>query len=718
MGWLTGYAHRKKITVQTANLDAALTDFPVLVKITADADIGAECLASGYDIRFTAADGETLLKYERETFAVASGEATGIFWVKTSLATSPATYIYLYYGDADAGDGADPTNVWDAYFHAVYHMHDGADASHVSDSTANALHITKKGAAEPTEVAGILNKGQSFDGSNDYMTMPHEDTPALPLVIEFFIKPSATNPIGIFDTAPSRGYTLRNYNNGQFEWWNGNPTVNFALTASAYNHVALVLHQSNNTIDYYLNGELVGTTAGGSATELAWGDVGDSYGLRFGDINVGDAGHFSGILSEGRVHSGSVRSAAWFNFTFHNITEADNELTWGAEESPEAPAPPATAGFTYADFGHVFTGAIDAVPINDRRMSLTLRDYRESIHRTLPTRIFTLDEFPGMDEDQKDTPRQVWFGPATNVVPVCIDVTNRVFEVNDGRIKTFSLTQNGTTLTEDADYFVDYGLGRFTLARGLAYSTEDVLLAAFSGGVNTADESTSNGAEIFRWIHNEFLGLPDAELDLDEIYRTKYAQTAPLVVGLRKGEESTDVIRMLERSIRSYTVQNAEGKIGIRTERTAAESGAPYVWNAHVLDQDQELNTQQLFSEIDVYYAEDPSKDDTYALAKRVVPQITWKYGINKAMDPIYTYLSSEVDALALCNAIVTAMMRPPVKFRVPQILFGCLPGDIIYYSRDRFPSADGTASAKPVRILSITKQKSQSRTIIEAEVV
>ena len=52
---LAGWAYRKAITISNANVDADLTNFPLFVKINADADIGAGALANGYDIRFTAA---------------------------------------------------------------------------------------------------------------------------------------------------------------------------------------------------------------------------------------------------------------------------------------------------------------------------------------------------------------------------------------------------------------------------------------------------------------------------------------------------------------------------------------------------------------------------------------------------------------------------------------------------------------------------------------
>jgi hypothetical protein len=103
--FLAGWPRRQLIAlpIPTANL----TDFPEKVPIVtgspASIAIGAHCLANGYDIRFTAIDGVTLLPYERESFAVVAGEATGIFWVKSDVAMA-GTHIWCYYGNAAAAD--------------------------------------------------------------------------------------------------------------------------------------------------------------------------------------------------------------------------------------------------------------------------------------------------------------------------------------------------------------------------------------------------------------------------------------------------------------------------------------------------------------------------------------------------------------------------------------------------------------------------------------
>ena len=112
MAWLTGWTHREKLTTQYANVDATLADFPVLVKLTADADY-SDALATGADIRFTQSDGETLLKHEMESWSGGGGSAvTADFWVKLpSVSAVAGTDFYVYWEKAGAADGMGRRNV-------------------------------------------------------------------------------------------------------------------------------------------------------------------------------------------------------------------------------------------------------------------------------------------------------------------------------------------------------------------------------------------------------------------------------------------------------------------------------------------------------------------------------------------------------------------------------------------------------------------------------
>jgi len=78
----------------------------------------------------------------------------------------------MYYHTTDTADGADPTNVWDANFKGVWHSKD-ITTSTINDSTAIENNGTKKAANEPIEADGKIAKGQSFDGSNDFIQIPN-----------------------------------------------------------------------------------------------------------------------------------------------------------------------------------------------------------------------------------------------------------------------------------------------------------------------------------------------------------------------------------------------------------------------------------------------------------------------------------------------------------------------------------------------------------------
>jgi hypothetical protein len=334
---IKGWSFAKIITLPIP--DANLTDFPVEVPIVADADIGAECLATGYDIRFTAADSITLLPYERESFAVASGEATGIFWVKTDVATA-GTYLWLYYGNSAAADGADPENVWDMYFKAVYHMND-VTTSTILDSTANDNDGAKEAANEPIEAAGKIGKGQDFDGGNDVITTTLD--PSTELGQEFTIETwlyteGQANYNGILGGHNTSGILFR-YQDGTYNFgYGGNGAGYFeekslgALAAATWAHVAVtVLGAAGGAGTGYIKIYKNGAPLASRTTDCT---VFHETGFAIGRDHVEDGynRHFNGLQDEVRASS-VARSADWIAYEYANMNPADGGLTWGAEKN-------------------------------------------------------------------------------------------------------------------------------------------------------------------------------------------------------------------------------------------------------------------------------------------------------------------------------------------------------------------------------------------------
>lgn len=321
------------MTIQDGNVSGNLTDFPVYIDITADADIGDETRADGYDIRFTEDDGETLLKYERVYWTGGNGDdVTAHYYVKVPsiLATGGAT-IYCYYGDADASDGEDAANVWDANYEVVLHM-DDATATTVADSTSHGSTGTKKGAGEPNEVGGKIYKAQDFDEVDDHIDIAvGYNTNGF--TIEMLVNPDVgTGGDYVSDGDPSnKRAILCDFQADNFNIYNGGyPTgtaseTQMAATEGSWQHIA---YTTDGTDLYgYKNGGVLVTELG---TNL---NTADMTGYELGNKSTG-SNQFGGLIEEFRISS-AIRSAAWFGFQWANWNEGDNELTWGSEETEE-----------------------------------------------------------------------------------------------------------------------------------------------------------------------------------------------------------------------------------------------------------------------------------------------------------------------------------------------------------------------------------------------
>ena len=181
------YARFRSITVPTSSLGAScttsLTNFPLLVSLSgpdADelrtvADGGYVQNANGYDIVFT--DGSNNpLDHEIEQYTSTPGGATLLAWVRLpTLSVLGPTTIFMRYGNPSiTSPTANPAGVWDGSYKAVWHMKEtGAGAAgEYKDSTGYGNHGqggAGVGGAVPTQAAGQIGFGQSFDGSDDFI---------------------------------------------------------------------------------------------------------------------------------------------------------------------------------------------------------------------------------------------------------------------------------------------------------------------------------------------------------------------------------------------------------------------------------------------------------------------------------------------------------------------------------------------------------------------
>ncbi len=174
----SSWPYRLKLTVQSSKVASSEANFPVYVDLSLlPASFFSHVRSDGGDIRVTDSGGITELP--REVVSINTASQSGELHFKaSSLSSSSNTDFYIYYGNSGATEPAANStygsqNVWktdgvDTSAVMVQHMKD-TTTSTITDSTSNANNGTKFAANEPIEATGEIGKGQTFDGTNDYV---------------------------------------------------------------------------------------------------------------------------------------------------------------------------------------------------------------------------------------------------------------------------------------------------------------------------------------------------------------------------------------------------------------------------------------------------------------------------------------------------------------------------------------------------------------------
>lgn len=322
------YTTRMLLTIDADLIDADLTDFPILVKLT-DANFDwTHSTADGEDVRFTEDDGSTLLKYERERH---DGVDYAEYWVKIPIVTDVGdTEFYMYYStDAGIADGADPTNVWDANFKGVWHLNGS-----MADSTANANTLTDSGTGD---TAGKIANGRDLvTADSDLMEInPWTDVVAEPFTLQAWMNADNITTAGFLisladkDAAAYHGTAAAGH-------LVGDPVI--VLTFTAANHMAQSVGSYSAGTWYFV----AGVWAASNDRKIYLNDaaavqntdnetVPNIDRLRIGvTADSTPYGYYDGQIDECRI-TNDARSAAEVKADYHSGN--DGLLTYGAEET-------------------------------------------------------------------------------------------------------------------------------------------------------------------------------------------------------------------------------------------------------------------------------------------------------------------------------------------------------------------------------------------------
>ena len=355
MAGLSGFSYYKAITISTTNCDADLTNFPVYVPIVNDADIGGECLATGYDIQFADATNDNVLTFERLAgFAVASGQANGDFYVLVpTVAGAADTVIRCYYGKAGATDVSSPENTFLAAngWSAVWHLEESGNP--YLDATSNNNDST--GGTYPDQATGKIVKAQDFDSANtefiqinDNSSLDFGDTDDMTMTAWIKMETLASWNIAckwgaggeififyglstIFDDPVCRA-KLELGDGADFA---AVTDYDHGMAAGTWYHIAGRLDENNSE---GLNIFTDGVKRSGFADPTSVGSMVNAAELIIGARDLYGTNPYNGLIDELRVFKGLL-SDAWIKFEYYNSHDghaAGNELTWGAETSTAA----------------------------------------------------------------------------------------------------------------------------------------------------------------------------------------------------------------------------------------------------------------------------------------------------------------------------------------------------------------------------------------------
>lgn len=186
MSWLSDWAKRVKIILDHNDIDAALSNFPHLVYLSASSGHSNKDVSFVFDelgsdanrkkIAVTKADGITQCYVEIEKWDHVNEKAW--LWVKIpDVDPDVDTELYLYYDSAHAdnndwvGDPSDAVvhNVWDDDFVLVLHMEEGLVDSSGNNNGAVRKYGVKQSADAGTTTTVIKETGNwQLNYSNDY----------------------------------------------------------------------------------------------------------------------------------------------------------------------------------------------------------------------------------------------------------------------------------------------------------------------------------------------------------------------------------------------------------------------------------------------------------------------------------------------------------------------------------------------------------------------
>lgn len=178
---LPGYDYRRGITVVNTGNPNVLEEDQISISLTSSNFNFANAMSNGEDIRFTKADGTTLLNHWIESYNAAGQTAT--IWVKVSdISAFSSGTIYMYYGAPGSTTASSWTNTMQRFEQSrsggttnyLIRFDEGTGTT-VANTGTTGGNLTISGTAptwNSTNVYGFTGARPVFNGTNNVISIP------------------------------------------------------------------------------------------------------------------------------------------------------------------------------------------------------------------------------------------------------------------------------------------------------------------------------------------------------------------------------------------------------------------------------------------------------------------------------------------------------------------------------------------------------------------
>ena len=340
--WNTSWGFRKKITINSSQVEGILTNFPVLVNIS-DMDLQQKANLNGNDIAFISYE-DNSSKFSHEIENYSNGNLTA--WVTIPYVSSLENVsFWMYYNNTGSSNQENPMAVWDSNYIGVWHLSESGTGTRF-DSTQywnNGTTVNYDG-DEATD--GQIDGADDLDGTSDFLNLSDLDLLAANFTLKAWIRPSVSSQERIIfgkeqegnnscqfrlalDTSDYLFFMISNSDNSDSLWSGGYSLISpNPLTENSW--IQIDVTRSGTGYTLYLDGQSVDTAS--TSTII---NHNNNYDLYFGARRANDGSpslFFDGIMDEVRI-SNISRNHSWIKTSYNTIQNQSQFISIDSEES-------------------------------------------------------------------------------------------------------------------------------------------------------------------------------------------------------------------------------------------------------------------------------------------------------------------------------------------------------------------------------------------------